>query len=266
MCPARGPGCFPGLRGGRGRLSALVARAVVRESVTVAGRAERARVARAFTAGVLGPGYLCRDDAALLVSELFGTSIGHSGSGAAGQTVTVTVRAAGGVVRVEVTDRGGRGMPQLRPCGSEAEDGRGWGSWRDWPPGGTGGGAAGGRWPSSSYGTAEPPRPAAGPGTGGQAGRAGVHGTYTPGICQVCARHIDGDPERAASTSPAARASASPRAGHCRSRPLPSSAHLRLIMVRELPRRHRYPDMLSRTVINTQDSRLCSRACRFCVS
>jgi len=39
----------------------------------------------------------------------------------------VTVRAAGGVVRVEVTDRGGRGVPQLRPCGGEAEDGRGLG-------------------------------------------------------------------------------------------------------------------------------------------
>ena len=92
----------------------------------MAGRAERARVARAFTAGVLGPGHPCRDDAALLVSELFGNSIRHSGSGAAGQTVTVTVRAAGGVVRVEVTDRGS-GVPQLRPFDGEAEDGRGLG-------------------------------------------------------------------------------------------------------------------------------------------
>jgi anti-sigma regulatory factor (Ser/Thr protein kinase) len=97
-----------------------VARAVVRESVTVAGRAERSRVARAFTAGVLGPGHPCRDDAALLVSELFGNSIRHSGSGAAGQTVTVTVRAAGGMVQFEVTDRGGSGVPQLRPSGGEA--------------------------------------------------------------------------------------------------------------------------------------------------
>ncbi len=101
-----------------------MARAVVRESVTVAGRAERARVARTFTAGVLGPGHPCGDDTALLVSELFGNSVRHSGSGAKGETVTVTVRAADGVVRVEVTDRGGRGMPQLRPCGSEAESGR----------------------------------------------------------------------------------------------------------------------------------------------
>ena len=93
----------------------------------MAGRAERARVARAFTAGVLGPGHPCGDDAALLVSELFGNSVRHSGSGAAGETVTVAVRAAGGVVRVEVTDRGGRGVPQLRACGGEAEGGRGLG-------------------------------------------------------------------------------------------------------------------------------------------
>ena len=76
----------------------------VRESVTVAGRAERAPMARAFTAGVLGPGHPCGDDAALLAGELFGNSVRHSGSGVPGQTVTVTVRAAGGVVRVEVTD------------------------------------------------------------------------------------------------------------------------------------------------------------------
>jgi len=86
----------------------MMARAVVRESVTVAGRAERARVARPFTAGVLGPGHPCGEDAALL-GELFGNSVRHSGSGAAGETVTVAVRAAGGVVRVEVNDRGGPG-------------------------------------------------------------------------------------------------------------------------------------------------------------
>jgi len=91
----------PGDAGRAGKAGALMARAV-RESVTVAGRAERARMARAFTAGVLGPGHPCGDDAALLVGELFGNSVRHSGSGVPGQTVTV--RAAGGVVRVEVTD------------------------------------------------------------------------------------------------------------------------------------------------------------------
>ena len=60
----------------------------IRESLTVAGRAERARVARAFVGGVLGPGHPCGDDAALLVSELFGNSVRHSRSGAAGGTVT----------------------------------------------------------------------------------------------------------------------------------------------------------------------------------
>jgi hypothetical protein len=36
-------------------------------------------------------------------------------------------RAAGGVVRVDVTDRGGQGVPQLRPSGDEAEGVRGLG-------------------------------------------------------------------------------------------------------------------------------------------
>jgi hypothetical protein len=54
----------------------------VRESVTLAGRAERAGTARAFVGGVLGPGHPCGADAMLLVSELFGNSVRHSGSGA----------------------------------------------------------------------------------------------------------------------------------------------------------------------------------------
>jgi hypothetical protein len=62
----------------------LMAGSAVRESVTLAGLAERARVARAFTGGVLGPGHPCQEVAVLLVSELFGNSIRHSGSGLAG--------------------------------------------------------------------------------------------------------------------------------------------------------------------------------------
>ena len=78
----------------------------VRESVTLAGRAERARVARAFVDGVLGPGHPCGDAAVLLVSEIFSNNVRHSGSAAAGETVTVEVRARDSTVRVEVTDRG----------------------------------------------------------------------------------------------------------------------------------------------------------------
>jgi len=95
------------------------------ESLTVAGRAERARVARAFTVAVLGPGHPCGDDAALLVDELFGNSVRHSRSGADGKMVTVAVRARDGVVRVEVTDRSGPGVPELRPACRDAEGGRG---------------------------------------------------------------------------------------------------------------------------------------------
>ncbi len=90
--------------------------AAVRETVTLAGLAERARVARTFVGAVLGPGHPCGDDAALLVGELFGNSLRHSRSGATGETITVAVRVRDGVVRVEVTDRvgpGGRSCTRL---------------------------------------------------------------------------------------------------------------------------------------------------------
>src|SRR5580704_4692461 len=95
------------------------------ETVTLAGRAERARVARAFVDGMLGPGHPCGDVAVLLVSEIFSNSVRHIGSAAAGETVTVAVRAWDSTVRVEVTDRSGPGVPELRPAGRDAEGGRG---------------------------------------------------------------------------------------------------------------------------------------------
>jgi serine/threonine-protein kinase RsbW len=95
------------------------------ESVTVAGRPERAWVARGFAVGVLGAGHPCGDDAALLVSELFGNSVRHSRSGAAGGLVTVAIRTGDGVVRVEVTDCSGSGVPGLCSAGGDAEGGRG---------------------------------------------------------------------------------------------------------------------------------------------
>ncbi len=93
--------------------------------MTLAGRAERARAARRFVGEVLGPGHPCGDVAVLLVSEIFGNSVRHSGSGAPGETVTVAVIAGDGVVRVEVTDRAGPGTLELRPAGRDAEGGRG---------------------------------------------------------------------------------------------------------------------------------------------
>lgn len=70
-----------------------MARVAVRESVTLAGRAERARAARAFVSEMLGPGHPCGDVAVLLVSEVFSNSVRHSGSGAPGETVTVAMDA-----------------------------------------------------------------------------------------------------------------------------------------------------------------------------
>jgi hypothetical protein len=46
-----------------------MARVAVRESVTLAGRAERARAARTFVSEVLGPRHPCGDVAVLLVSD-----------------------------------------------------------------------------------------------------------------------------------------------------------------------------------------------------
>ena len=103
----------------------MMAGLVVRESVTLAGRADRARVARAFVGGLLGPGHPCGETAVLLVSELFGNSVRHSGSGDPGETVTVAVISGDGTVRVDITDRAGPGTPELRPAGRDAEGGRG---------------------------------------------------------------------------------------------------------------------------------------------
>jgi anti-sigma regulatory factor (Ser/Thr protein kinase) len=62
----------------------------------------------------------------LLVSGLSGNSVRHSGSGDPGQMVTVAVRTGDGLIRVEVTDRSGPGVPELLPtAGGETENGRG---------------------------------------------------------------------------------------------------------------------------------------------
>ena len=62
-----------------------------------------------------------------------------------GETVTVAVKTADDVIRVEVTDLSGPGVPQPRPSGSEAEDGRGFISLPALPRGGGGGDAAAGQ-------------------------------------------------------------------------------------------------------------------------
>ena len=94
-----------------------MARVAVRESVTLAGRAQRARAARTFISEVLGPGHSCGDVAVLLVSEIFGNSVRHGGSGVPGETVTVAVISGDGTVRVEVTDGARAGDAGAAACG-----------------------------------------------------------------------------------------------------------------------------------------------------
>jgi anti-sigma regulatory factor (Ser/Thr protein kinase) len=121
-----------------------MARVAVRESVTLAGRAERARAARTFVSEMLGPGHPCGDVAVLLVSEVFSNRVRHSGSGAPGETVTVAVRAGDGVVRVEVTDRAGAGRRSCVLRAGMRKAGGGFSSLRASRRGGAGDGVAGG--------------------------------------------------------------------------------------------------------------------------
>ena len=146
LCVRLRPGRFPDAGGREG--GCTDDRAGGSESVTVAGRVERARVARAFRVEYSAPGTRAGTMPRCSVNrELFGNSIWHSGSGLPGGTVTVAVTADSGVVRVEVADRSGSGCRScvLLSMMRTAAGGWGWGWWRAWPRGGAGGGATGGR-------------------------------------------------------------------------------------------------------------------------
>jgi hypothetical protein len=117
---------FPGA--GRREGGALMAEAAVQVSVTVAGWAERARVPRAFTAGVTGPGHPCGADAALLVSELSGSRLRHSRPGVPGETVTI--RAGTALSGWRSPAAAAPGVPELGPADRDAEGSRGLSSLR----------------------------------------------------------------------------------------------------------------------------------------
>jgi len=106
----------------------LMSAAAVPQSVTIPAVPEQVRAARDFVARALGESRVDSDLALLLASELVTNSVRHSGSAAPGGVVTVTVAAGDEVVRVEVTDRCGDGVPVLpsaAPADGEAEDNRG---------------------------------------------------------------------------------------------------------------------------------------------
>ncbi|GIH69762.1 ATP-binding protein [Sphaerimonospora thailandensis] len=68
----------------------------------------------------------CRDDAELIVTELSGNAIRHTGSGGAGGTFIVEITRTLESVRVAVYDCGWGGVPRFGvPCSTTAERGRG---------------------------------------------------------------------------------------------------------------------------------------------
>lgn len=106
-----------------------MSQSAVSQSVTIPAIPEQARTVREFVAGALGKSCAHTEVALLLASELVANSLEHSGSAVAGGVVTVTVAAGEKVVRVEVTDTSGDGVPVLPPVSgaadAEAEGGRG---------------------------------------------------------------------------------------------------------------------------------------------
>jgi len=89
----------------------LMTRLAMRESVTVADRAERARLARAFVSSVLGLRYPCGEEAVLLVSEMFDNDMRRSQSGTVGETITVAVRTGDSAAGSESLAGTGLGVP-----------------------------------------------------------------------------------------------------------------------------------------------------------
>jgi anti-sigma regulatory factor (Ser/Thr protein kinase) len=106
----------------------LMSAAEFRQSMTIPAVPEQVRQARVFVARLLGESHVHADLALLLSSELVTNSVRHSGSAIPGGVVTVTVAAGVEVVRVEVTDRIGSGVPVLpsaAPADGGAEGSRG---------------------------------------------------------------------------------------------------------------------------------------------
>jgi anti-sigma regulatory factor (Ser/Thr protein kinase) len=80
--------------------------AAVLGSLTIPGRPEHVREARAFVAKALGELHPGLDNAVLLTSELVTNAVMHSRSRCDGGTVTVLIVESGGGVRIEIADEG----------------------------------------------------------------------------------------------------------------------------------------------------------------
>ena len=84
----------------------VMAEAPVLGSLTIPGRPEHVREARAFATKALGDLHPALDTAVLLTSELVTNAVMHSRSRSNGGTVTVVIAESKGGVRIEVSRRG----------------------------------------------------------------------------------------------------------------------------------------------------------------
>jgi anti-sigma regulatory factor (Ser/Thr protein kinase) len=75
-------------------------------SLTIPGRPEHVREARAFVAKALGELHPALENAVLLTSELVTNAVMHSASRCSGGTITIEIGESAGGVRIEVTDAG----------------------------------------------------------------------------------------------------------------------------------------------------------------
>jgi anti-sigma regulatory factor (Ser/Thr protein kinase) len=95
---------------------AMMARAAVIGSLTIAGRPDQVSAARAFIAKALGEAEPATDVAVLLASETVTNAVLHSNSRRPGGTVTITALETSGGVRIEVTDAGSElSAPVVKP-------------------------------------------------------------------------------------------------------------------------------------------------------
>jgi serine/threonine-protein kinase RsbW len=100
----------------------MPSQAVLLASLTIPGEPACLHAAREFVAHTLGHGCACSDTAVLLTSELVTNSVQHSKSRRRGGTVTITVIAVPGGIRVEVIDDGGSTIPAVSLSQSEQPD------------------------------------------------------------------------------------------------------------------------------------------------
>jgi serine/threonine-protein kinase RsbW len=99
-------------------------------SVVLPGIDPAAATVRRFARAAVGPAFPSLYELTVVASELFSNAVRHSRSGrgtgpdGVGQ-VTVTLLTGDGVLRLEMADQGGNGLPRLRTPEDGGENGRG---------------------------------------------------------------------------------------------------------------------------------------------